>query len=274
MITENLPIIGIIAGGGSLPALVASIYKKQGGQSFIALIENEGDEELLTCYQGKKFAIGQVGSVIEYFKENRVNEIIIIGKISRPEFSAIKVDLTGSKLVANILKNKFLGDDNALKTVSAFLEAEGFKVISPKSILREADYLTDNSTKKSPSKQDKIDIELGKKVLTALGELDVGQSIIIADGYTLGIEAAEGTDNLIRRSELLRKKERGGVLVKMSKLNQDKRLDIPTIGPETIFCLAKHNFNGVAIEKEGVIVVNSAETWALADKYEIFIKLL
>lgn len=274
MNNEKLPIIGIIAGGGNLPALIASIYKKQGGQCFIALIENEGDPELLTDHPGKKFAIGQVGAVTQYFKAEGVREIIIIGKISRPDFGSLKVDLTGSKLVASILKNKFLGDDNALKTVSAFLESESFKVISPKDILQLAYYQSKNSTKNFPSEQDKIDIELGKKILTTLGELDVGQSVIVSSGYTLGIEAAEGTDNLIKRCAPLRKKERGGVLVKMSKLNQDKRLDIPTIGPETISCLAKHNFNGVAIEKDAVIVVNPSETWALADEYGVFITFI
>jgi hypothetical protein len=274
MTDKNLPIIGIIAGGGDLPALIASIYKKQGGQCFIALIENEGDQKLLADYAGKKFAIGQVGAVIEYFKKTEVKEIIIIGKISRPDLGSLKVDLAGSKLVANILKNKFLGDDNALKTVSALFESQGFKVISPKAILQLADYQVNNSTKKSPSGQDQVDIELGRKALTALGELDVGQSVIMEGGYTLGIEAAEGTDNLIKRCGLLRKKGQGGVLVKMSKLNQDTRLDIPTIGPETISCLAKHNFNGVAIEKDAVIVVNPAETWGLADEYGLFISFI
>ena len=112
---------------------------------------------------------------------------------------------------------------------------------------------------KLPSKQDQIDIELGSQVIKSLSNLDIGQSVIIADGYVLGIEAAEGTDALIRRCELLRKTERGGVLVKMAKLTQDMRLDLPTIGPDTIFYLAKHGYNGLAIQKSGVIIVKPAE---------------
>jgi hypothetical protein len=269
-----LKTIGIIACGGKLPEEIASIYTGNGGKCFIALIENNADPELLFKYSGKNFTLGQVGAMIDYFKSENIEDIIMIGAITRPDFLSLKVDLIGSKLVANILKNKFLGDDNLLKTVSNFLEKQGFEIISPKEILPLADYSSNYKTKKSLSKQDQIDIEIGAKVLQSLGDVDVGQSVIVSDGYVLGIEAAEGTDNLIRRCDLLRKNKNGGVLIKSSKVSQDKRLDIPTIGPETIFCLAKHNFHGVAIEKDMVIVVSPKETWELADKYDLFIHFI
>ena len=111
-------------------------------------------------------------------------------------------------------------------------------------------------------------------MIKCLGGLDVGQSVIVCDGYVIGIEAAEGTDNLIRRCEYLRKKEKGGVLVKMSKSEQDMRLDMPVIGPDTVFFLAKHGFNGIAIEKEGVIVIKPEETQKLLNDNGLFLSII
>jgi len=266
--------LGIIAGSGLLPTEIADLHLKQGGKVYIAALEGETDILHINKYQFKQFPIGAVGALLEYFAENNVKEIIIIGGITRPDLKSIKVDKIGSILIAKILKEKFLGDDNILKIISDFIESKGFKVISPKTLLELGTYEKLYVSNKLPSKQDQIDIELGSQVIKSLSNLDIGQSVIVADGYVLGIEAAEGTDALIRRCELLRKTEKGGVLVKMAKLTQDMRLDLPTIGPDTIFYLAKHGYNGLAIQKSGVIIVKPAETIALLNEHDLFISYI
>jgi DUF1009 family protein len=266
--------LGIIAGSGLLPSTIADLHLKQGGQVYIAALEGETDILHITKYQYKQFPIGSVGALLEYFTENNVKEIIIIGGITRPDLKSVKVDKAGSLLIAKILKEKFLGDDNLLKIISDFIEFKGFKVISPKTLLELGTYEKLYVSNKLPSKHDEIDIELGMQVIKSLSDLDIGQSVIAADGYVLGIEAAEGTDALIRRCELLRKTERGGVLVKMAKLTQDMRLDLPTIGPDTIFYLAKHGYNGLAIQKSGVIIVKPLETLSLLNEHDLFIRYI
>ena len=266
-----LQILGIIAGNGNLPSELSQIYTSCGGKCFVAALDVEFVSNVAFS---RKFALGSVGAILEYFNESRVENVIIVGGINRPDLKSLKVDMAGSALIAQILKKKFLGDDNVLRIVSDYVESRGFKVISPKDILKLSDYHNFISSYNLPSKQDCADIELGKKVLRSLGNEDVGQSIIVCDGHVLGIEAAEGTDNLIRRCELLRKKESGGVLVKMSKSAQDTRLDIPVIGPDTIFFLAKHLFNGVAIEKNEVIIIDQKETNRLLDESGLFLKLV
>ena len=218
--------------------------------------------------------MGSVGAVLEYFTENNVKEVLIIGAITRPDLKSIKVDLTGSILIAKILKNQFLGDDSVLQLISNFIESKGFTVISPTEFLQIANYDQTYITKNAPLSQDKTDIALGAKVLHALGDLDIGQAVIVCNGYVIGIEAAEGTDNLIRRSENFRKTESGGVLVKIAKTTQDMRLDVPTIGPDTAFYLAKHGYNGIAIQKSGVIIVKPEETIELLDEHRLFISYL
>jgi DUF1009 family protein len=266
-----LPNLGIIAGSGDLPAEIAKLQKSSGGNCVIAALNSE---IVFENFVHKHFTIGSVGGIIKYFKENAVENVIIIGGIDRPDLKSLRVDFSGSLLLAKILKQKILGDDNILKIVSNYIESNGLKIIFPQEILKTGKYNLGISSARLPSNQDKVDIEIGKQVIVSLGALDVGQSVIVCDGYVVGVEAAEGTDNLIRRCEILRRAEKGGVLVKMSKSAQDMRLDVPVIGPDTVFFLAKHGFNGVAIEKEEVIVIKPEETKSLLDKHGLFLKVL
>ncbi len=270
-INNKLPKLGIVAGNGDLPLEIANIYSSIGGQCYIASLDRDTSN---FTYQSQKFSLGSVGAILDYFTRYQVQNIIIVGAISRPDFRFLKVDFAGSLLVAKILKEKFLGDDNVLKIITEHVESKGFNVISPNDILKLTKYHYEGKINNKPSKQDINDIELGRKVLLSLGKLDVGQSVIICDGYVLGIEAAEGTDNLIRRCEILRKKTQGGVLVKMSKSAQDQRLDVPVVGPDTIFYLAKHGFNGLAVEKNNVIIIKPEETFKIANNSEIFIEFV
>lgn len=264
-----IPMLGIIAGGGRLPLEIAAIHLKQGGGLCIAALDGEADLELFKALPYQLFKIGNVEAVIEYFREFGIKNIIFAGSVTRPNLKSIKVDLAGSKLIASILAKKFLGDDNVLKVVANFFENKGFKVISVQDIL--AANFNHNKTIKSPSKQDLIDIELGVKVIEALSVLDIGQAVIVEDGYVIGIEAAEGTDNLIKRCANLRKKSSGGVLIKMMKLEQDTRMDIPAIGSDTISNLASLQYNGVAIQKNGVIIIEPEHTLKLADELGVFL---
>jgi len=263
-----LPILGIIAGDGDLPEEVARLYHSSGGESYIAsvVLDRKFDDDL--PYQN--FPIGSVGSILGYFKENSVENIIIIGGINRPDLKSLKVDFGGSILLAKILKQKMLGDDNVLRIIADHIGSKGFKVVSPKDVLKLNTGREDFSNTTLPSKQDQVDIEIGKNVIEALGKMDVGQSVIVSDGYVVGIEAAEGTDNLIERCAKLRKNKKGGVLVKMSKSGQDMRFDIPAIGERTVRLLAEHNFSGIAIEKCGVIVIKSQKVQKIVEDKGMF----
>lgn len=264
----NLANLGIIAGNGDLPDEVANIYKTQGGKCYIASID---PEKTYSDFPYQQFALGAVGAILGYFQKNDVENIVIIGGIARPDLKSLKVDMSGTMLLASILKRKIMGDDNILTVISNYIEKKGFKVIAPQEILTMTNYSNNIVSQKQPSREDMLDIELGRKISSSLGVYDVGQSIIICDRYVLGIEAAEGTDNLIRRCAAFRKSSKGGVLVKMSKPGQDMRLDVPVIGPQTIRELASYGFKGLAIEQAGVIIVKPEETRKVLDDNELFI---
>ncbi|MFY9590029.1 LpxI family protein [Rickettsia endosymbiont of Halotydeus destructor] len=265
-----LPRIGIIAGKGLLPFSIADGYIKRGGDCYIALLQDEADLKLNENFKCKVFKIGMVGAVIEYFKENDVQHLVFAGGINRPNIRSIGVDKVGGVLLGKILKQKFLGDDTILRVIANFFEEQGFKVIASSEILKNNYFKNEVITALHPSAADMIDIELGIKVLKSLSDVDVGQSVITQNKYVLGIEAAEGTDNLIIRCSSLRQTASGGVLIKIMKLNQDSRMDIPTIGPDTILNLAKYNYNGIAIG-DTVIIIDQELTVELANKYKIFI---
>ncbi len=261
--------LGIISGSGSLPIQVAEAHNANGGQCYIACLEGYSETERFARTNYNSFKIGDVGAMLEFFKKNNVSRVVLAGKVSRPNFGNIKVDFVGASLLAKILKAKILGDDSVLQIITKFIEAKGYKVISANDIIRSSSLPI--QTLKKPDVRDLTDIELGIKVTQAIGRLDIGQAVIVDEGYVIGVEAAEGTDNLIKRCSDLRKSRKGGVLVKMMKVTQDKRLDIPTIGPETIELLAMHNYKGVAIEKDNVIIVEMQESVRLADLHKIFI---
>ncbi len=266
-----LPNLGIIAGKGSLPSLIAGNYRKQGGNCYIAAIEGETDIELIKGFEYQPIKIGMVGAAIKYFTEHNVQNIIFIGGVDRPNFKNLAVDSIGGLLLLKIISKKIRGDDNLLRIVAKFFENYGFKVISSSEIYQHQQCDANIITYASPTSSDKQDIELGVKLLNHLSKFDIGQSVIVEDGYVLGIEAAEGTDNLIVRCSNLRKKSCAGVFIKLSKIGQDNRLDLPTIGVNTIKNLAKYNYKGLAIEKNKVIIAEEKETIKLANEHKIFI---
>lgn len=269
-------VVGIIAGNGMAPAEIAKICIDNGINFCIAAIEGQAELELIGHLPYKVFAIGSVGGVIKYFKEFGVQQIVFIGGVKRIDLKSVKPDLVGMKLMAKILSNKFLGDDKLLRVISEFFENQEFEVIGANELMQLSSSVTQRiitKTKIQPNIQDLIDVELGLKVLSAMGDLDIGQAVIVEDGYVLGVEAAEGTDSLIERCAALRKKKSGGVLVKAPKYSQDLRLDLPTIGPKTLRHLAHFNYSGIAISPHDILIIDPKQVIELANEFDLFIYL-
>lgn len=263
-----LPKLGIIAGDGSLPQQIRLQYEALGGEVFTAYI---GAKQLKVVNNTKQFSIGHAGHIIKYFQDHAIKEVVLVGNVNRPNFSLLKLDITGSILLSKITKNKLIGDDNILRVISNFLEEQGFKVIAPNSVLEEDKVII--STAK-PNQRNIDDILIGQEVLKSLGSFDIGQSLIIHDGYVLGIEAAEGTDNLIKRCTSLRKDNKGGILIKILKTDQDARLDTPVIGPKTIINLKENGYLGLAIEKNKILIAEYEEVKRLTNEANLFIHYL
>ncbi len=265
--------LGIIAGIGNLPLEVATFCVENKIIPFVAIITNGVEKELLS-HNHKIFKIGDVGGVLSYFEENNIKQLVICGKISRPNLFNIKVDKIGATLLSKLLKQKLFGDDDMLRTVAKFLEDRSYQVLSAQDFLPSPDsYLIKKleSTNLNLDYQYKQDIEIGVKLLKEIGKFNVGQAVIVQNGLILGIEGPEGTDQLILRCADLRQEQSGGVLIKMLKTTQDQRLDIPTIGIQTINHLVEKRYAGLAIQFPEVIVLDIKEVLAKSSENGLFI---
>lgn len=263
--------LGIIAGGGILPRVLINHCIKTKRDYFVLAIENNADEELFSAdIPHKWIRIGQAGTGFKTFIDESVREVIMIGTIHRPTLSELVPDLRTAAFFARI-GLKSIGDDGILRALIKEIESDGMRVVGIHEVLPDLLVKEGKLTKTKPDKQALADIERGIDVALTLGRLDVGQSVIVQQGLVLGVEGIEGTDKLIERCGAYQRKGDGAVLVKLRKPQQDMRIDLPTIGQRTIENLHSAGMRGIAVHAGNALIVNEAETIALADKYGIFI---
>lgn len=267
---QGIKKLGIIAGGGQLPKRLLEACEKQGIEVFIVGFNGHTDPAILESHRHMLTRMGAAGQIINTLKAHGIHDLVMIGSINRPTLSDLRPDAKTATFFAK-LGFKALGDDGLLKAVKAELEKDGFTLHGVHEFVAELLAGQGLFGKRKPAKTDKLDISHGVKILKATGKLDIGQGIIVQQGIVLGLEAVEGTDELIRRCGPYHRKGKGGVLVKLSKEGQDETFDLPTIGPDTIRNAAAAGLTGIAIEAGKALVAGLEETIALADKEHLFI---
>jgi DUF1009 family protein len=214
--------------------------------------------------------LGQTNKAIKAMKSQNVKQLLMEGHVRRPALTEIRPDLRSIKLFARLGKQAF-GDDVLLRAIAQELADEGFEIIAAHDVL--PDILIEKGTlgRHKPNKAQQSDIDRGIEVATTLGKLDVGQSVVVQQGIVLGVEAIEGTDALLNRCADLKRKGAGGVLVKVTKPQQDKRLDLPTMGIRTIDNAIKAGLSGVALTAGGGLLLDRDEMITQADKAGLFL---
>ncbi len=214
--------------------------------------------------------IGEAGRIIAALKEAGVVDLVMAGGVRRPSLSEIGLDWRGVQLFARIGAGA-LGDNGLLAAIGRELEREGFRLVGAKDILAGGVAIAGVLGRCQPDAQAHADITHGILVARALGAVDVGQSVVVQQGLVLGVEAIEGTDALLQRVGPLRRDGPGGVLVKIAKPQQDRRIDLPTIGPATIECAAAAGLRGIAVEAGNAIILDRAAAVAKADAAGLFL---
>ena len=209
------------------------------------------------------FKIFELKKILQTLKENKISKLVFLGKINRPNLSDFKNDGIVENYLPLLVESFKKGDGNILSTVIKIFAQNGFSVLSPKKISKNF-FLSKAEIGSSINKNDKIDINKSIKILNALSKYDNAQSIIIVDGYIIAIEAAEGTDNLIKRTVNIRKylnqlNKKSGFLTKIPKKNQSKLIDLPVIGPKTIKLILKANLRGIAINTKLTMIYKKTE---------------
>ena len=266
--------IGLLIGDGNLPkVLIKRLEQKK--IKFIAI--NLSKKKIFKNFF-YNFNISQFSKIVETLKVNNCKKVILVGKVIRPRTEDIKIDFNTLRLLPKILLSLKKGDSHALDFVINHLNQMNMKVISCTKYLPEL--LAENFVNKVKlSKQDLRDIEKGKAILNHINKkYDVGQSIIFNKGLVVGIEAAEGTDAMILKSSSvmnkINKKNPSGVLIKVPKKIQDLRVDLPTIGYETIRNCIKIGLRGIALKKNQNIFLDQKKSLNLIKKHSFFITVI
>jgi DUF1009 family protein len=262
--------LGIIAGEGGLPRRVIEACRAAGRDVFVLALEGAAEPATVRDVPHNWCRLGAAASGLAALRENGVTELVLAGGIRRPSLAALRPDWRAAKLFARI-GYRALGDDGLLSAVVSELEREGFRVIGPDQVLERSLVPEGPLGAIRPDQQARADIDRGLLVARALGALDVGQAVVVQQGLVLGVEAIEGTDELLRRCAGLRREGEGGVLVKVEKPGQERRADRPTIGPHTVALAAEAGLRGIAIEAHSTIVLDRDEVIRDADRAGLFV---
>ncbi len=262
--------IGIISGGGTLPLAIGENLINKSYNVIFFVIEEFYNINTYKNYNAQKITLNSAKKIIQILKSNNINNIILAGNISRPSITDLSFDFQTFKLAKELLLNKN-GDNDLLLAITKFFKDNGFDYFNWKEYCPELFANIDNLTSTTPTDLAKKNLDKALSIFKSYGRLDIGQSLIIQNQIVIGLEAAEGTDNLIFRCKNFKKSGDKGILVKLSKYNQSNILDIPTIGLQTINLLKENDYEGIYIEKNNCLILDKKKTIELANKFKIFI---
>lgn len=269
--TERRRKLAVLAGRGLLPAAVIEAATGNGQDVFVLAFEGETDPALIAGYDHAWVKLGAVGRTIKLLHQASVDDVVLIGAINRPSFGDLNLDLRGVQLLAKLGLKAAKGDDHLLSTIVRELEGEGFRVVGADEIIKPMLAPMGPITKAMPNDPMNGDIDLGFKVAMRIGELDIGQAVIVQRGRVLGVEAVEGTDALLARIKALDLQDAGGVLVKIKKPGQDRRADLPTVGDRTVRGAINAGLDGIAVHAGHCLLVNRDRMIEQADRAGLFI---
>lgn len=268
--------LGVVAGRGDLPVEVAKRASARGEDVYVLQLKGF-EEPRLDTYPGDTVGVGQVGRQVEHLKAAGVERVVFAGVVQRPHWNDIKLDFRGARLLPKVMKAAKAGDDALMRVLVEFYESHGFQVLGADEIASDLLESAGTLTEKQPSAEDLEDIKRAAEVAAAIGMLDIGQGCVVCEGLVLAVEAQEGTDAMLARVAALPETIRGtedkrrGVLLKRPKPMQERRIDLPTIGVNTVRAAATAGLRGVALEARGALILNLSETVAEADHSGLFV---
>lgn len=264
--------LGVLAGRGPLPGKLVQACLSSGREVFVVAFRNETDPATVAGVPHAWVDLPAVGRTVRLLREAGVGELVLLGPVGRPDFAALRPDWQGAKLLPKVMRAARQGDDAIMKVVVEHLEDQGFKVVGAEEVVAGLAPEVGALGQHQPQPQDLSDIRRGAEVVAALGQLDIGQAVVVRDGYVLAVEAAEGTDAMLQRCERFRDAtESGGVLVKLPKPNQERRADLPTIGLPTIEGCVHAGLRGIALEAGGALIDDRDDVVRMADEHGLFI---
>ena len=269
--------LAIICGGGSFPGAVADAVAARGRRPVMFGIKGWADPTVVGRYAHHWIALGQAGRFFRLAKAENCSEVLFIGTVLRPPLTALRLDWHTIKLMPRVIRFFRGGDDTLLSGVAGVAESGGLRVVGVKDVAPELFVPEGVLGRVRPSQRDDDDIDRALRLIATLGPFDVGQAAVVADGNVIAVEAAEGTDHMLARIAELRRLGRvtappgTGVLVKAPKPGQDRRFDLPSIGPRTIELVARAGLAGLAVTAGSTMIAEADSAITAADRERIFV---
>ena len=264
--------LGLIVGESSLPNYVINkLLKKNIEFLILDLTKSNIYKRYKNSYSLK---ITELGKAISILKKNNCKNVIFIGKVERPDISLLKFDTKALFYLPRLFSAFKKGDGNILKEIIKIFKENKLNVVNSMKFTPELIFKDKSINKLKINNTDKSSISKGVRIIKSLSKFDIGQSVVINNGYVLAIEGPEGTDETIKRSLHLSKKyklKNKSILIKFPKANQDLRIDLPTIGFDTIKNCIKANIKGIAVKRSQNIILDKDKIINLAKKNNFFI---
>jgi UDP-2,3-diacylglucosamine hydrolase len=269
--------LAIICGGGSLPYTVAAAARERRRSPVLFGLTGFADPQAIAAYPHHWIRPGQFGRFRRLARAEGCREVTMIGSVVRPTLRQLWPDFAAAVLLPRLLTLFRGGDDRLLRGVAAICEENGFRLVGAHEIAPEILMPAGALGQRQPDQPDRSDIATALAVLRATSPFDIGQGAVVADGRVLAIEAAEGTDAMLahlaalRRSGRIRAPTGRGVLVKAPKTGQDRRFDLPSIGPRTVEGAVAAGLSGIAVVAGSTVVAEPDRIAGLADRCGVFV---
>jgi UDP-2,3-diacylglucosamine hydrolase len=260
--------IGLIFGETNLPKeILKKINKTKKRCTIIDLTEKKIFKRYKNSYSA---SIGQFGKIINILKINKCKKVLFAGKVKKPNFSKIKLDLKGLYYIPRILKSSKLGDAAILKEIINILKLERISTISSLTFNPELALKKGNYSRLKPSKEDKIDIKKAIMALNGLGKYNFSQGVVVRNKKIVAIEGRGGTQKMLKNCKSKNFMKRG-VLVKYPKKKQDLRIDLPTVGLKTLIQCKLAGLKGIVLKNKQNIFLEKRKCISFVNKNKMFI---
>jgi hypothetical protein len=255
--------IGLIAGSGRLPLLFAEAARRAGHAVVAVGHEGETDPSLSAQAWVK---LGQLGRIAEILRAAGVTEAVFCGGLRKPRIIDLRPDWLGLKALGRM---RSFGDDAALRAIAQALEEEGVRIVPFLPLVPELLVPRGPLGRRTLGAEQRADAQAGLAAARAIGQADIGQTVVVKRGVVLAVEAVEGTDACIARGGALGK---GAVVVKARKPQQDDRFDVPAIGPRTVEACAAAGCAALAVEAGTTLALDRGELVEKADRAGIAVE--
>ena len=263
-------VLGLIAGQGVFPLEVARTARRRGVRVACVALRDQTRPEIESAVESITWIYpGEVGAGLAAFRDAGVREVVMAGKVAKSDLfrnpDALRLDANAAGMIGGLADRK---DDTILGKLADFLETLGLRLLPQYALTPELLVAEGVLTRTQPSEAQRADIAFGVPIAKTIGELDIGQTVVVKDRAVLAVEAIEGTDAALRRAGAI---AAGACAVKVAKPGQDPRFDVPTIGPGTVAVLAEAKIGVLAIEAGATVVLEREAVVREADRLGIAI---